>query len=310
MTEKVLVFADLHLRSQENWGKDTLFGKVSINSRTVDKLKKIVGIIKQENPDVLCIAGDAFDSYMPSETIRALFFKQVISLVPKAFLVSDNHSTKNGLILGTSESSISDKVTVINPGQALKYNQITMIGYTRDDEEFDKLCHDNSNTILIAHRTPKPNENFAKCFLGHEHLHAQVGNAFSIGSLFIQNWNEELYQPYYLIIQGTEYEFKKFDDIKIKTFNKVENVPDGQYHAIRFKIEDKAHIINAINKKEIRANYKETYVDFDLKVVTEEIKAEEKQDINKLIDDLLKDKNLTDKELDFGKKILEEVECL
>lgn len=303
---KILVLSDLHLKTKERWGKDVLIGKVSVNSRTIDKIKTISRIIKEEKPDVLISAGDVFDVYNPTEAVRTLFF-QVISHINKVFLVSDNHSTKNGFIAGTSESKINNNIVVVNPDSVEVFGDITMVGYTRNEEEFIKLCNSAPNKFLIAHHDPTPNKNFDSCFYGHIHNPSQTENAYSIGTIFKNNWNEEFFENRYLVIEDGKFEFMPVQDLKMKTFTQLEEVEDGLYDIVRFKIKDKVEVINAINQDEIKSSYKETIIEFDLEVQTENYKVEEVEDIHLLIKDMLKDKNLSKEELLFGKSILEEV---
>ena len=304
---KILVLYSLHLKTKERWGKDVLIGKVSVNSRTVNKVKAISRIIKKEKPDVFISAGDIFDVYNPTEAVRVLFF-QAIAGIDKVFLVSDNHSTKNGFIAGTSESKINSNIKVVNPDSVEVFENITMVGYTRDEEEFVKLCNSEPNKYLIAHHDPIPNKLFEACFYGHIHNPSQVENAYSIGTIFKQNWNEEFFENRYLVIEDDKFQFKTVEDLKLKTFNKIAYVTDSKFDVVRFKIRDKAEVINAISTQE-RANpkYNKTIIEFDLEVITNEYKVEEVEDVHLLVQDMLKDKNLSKEELLFGKGILEEV---
>jgi len=270
--------------------------------------KAIAECIKQ-NCEFVLVAGDLFDSAKPSEALRAFTFRLLSSFEMPMYIISGNHDSKRGYTIGTSESYLHESIYVIQPKEVLKVDDITLIGYCRDQEEFYSLCEENSNTFLVTHRDippfPLP---FKYALFGHIHMNYQAYNGISIGSLFRDSWAEENEtQGYYCITNKTLNERVVFTDWPIKTFSDFTYPPDGEYKAIRYKMALSVKDFTSVNQEEIRGMYKDTKIFFDLKILEEERDVEQITDVKELVKTFLHDKNLTDKEIEFGTKILNHV---
>lgn len=297
---KILLVSDIHLKNSDQFDKEPS----TISDRTLYKIKRLKEIIEQEKPDILIDAGDLTDTASPDEIVRIAFFKTISPLVRKIYLVAGNHNSEKKLVAGTSESMLCSNVQIIQPGKVLKEGECTFIGYTRSKEKFLELCEQNKNKLLFTHgdipNYPLP---FDTCFFGHAHAHGQKNNCWSIGSLFKDSWAEENDPNYYCVITD-KIEFKENPDLKLKTFYSIEERESdpNTYDFIRFYFKGKADILKGLNEKELAKKYGTKFFEYDIE--KEEIVKEKIDDIDSAISEFIRSKNLTEEELEFGKRFL------
>jgi len=300
---KTLIIADIHLKTKDQFD---LTNNI-VSDRSIYKLKRLRELVEKEKPDILIDAGDFYDSKMPSEPLRYAFFKVLDSFDIPVYLISGNHSQEHGFTAGTSESFLADKITVVQPREVLVLgDDFTLIGYCRDKEEFLKLCQENPNKYLVTHGDiPSENLPFEKCFFGHVHQHYSIGKKYSIGALFTDSFGEESYACMYCTI-GATVDFKEFPDQSIRTFNELTEFEDGEYLAVRYKLKGKAKDFLGIDQEAIKRSYKKTKVFFDIELTEEELVFDDSLSIEEIAQDFIENKGLSDKELKFGKLILQE----
>jgi DNA repair exonuclease SbcCD nuclease subunit len=294
-----MIVSDLHLKNKDQFDTKKDF---FMSSRTYSKITKLEKIIKQEEPDILIDCGDLFDTAEPNEFVRTLYFSTITKLVKKIFIIAGNHNSEKGLMTGTSEAFLTSNVKVIQPGKVEVFDQFTMIGYTRSKEKFMTMCNENKNNYLFTHRDiPEQSLPFEKCFFGHVHAHYEKANCISVGSLFKDSWSEENEDNCYAIVDD-KVRFIKYEDLNIKTFNSVEEreLDQTEYDFIRFKFKGKADILKGINEKELREKYHTKFFEYDIE--KESIVKEKVDDINSAITEFIKSKNLSERELEFGRR--------
>jgi len=295
---KILVIADPHFKSIESFG---FMKSNGFDTRTWDKLVKLKNLVTKENPDMLIAAGDLFDSARPSERIRTAVFRLFKSFNIQVVIAAGNHESQEGMMAGSSESYVSDNIQVIPPREVVELKgNIICIGYTRDDELFKELCK-NGGKYLISHRDiPSYSLPFEQSFFGHIHSGFSRGNKHSIGALFTDSFGEEGIPCRYLIIDDEGFEFKEIEDIKIRTFNELVELEDGEYDAVRFKLKGSAKDFIGLNRKDLQAKYSKTKIFLEVEVLEEEKKFDETVSIEDTIISHLKEKNLTKEEIKFG----------
>ena len=299
---KTCIFADIHLKNKDQFGKQINFNGLRVEERSLYKIKRMKEIILQEKPDCLIIAGDLWDTSQPSEILRALFFKTIPSLASKVFYVCGNHDMENLFPSGLSESQAFQNFVIIPAKQWSRVGNIDMIGWTRNDSEFISLCR--KNTFLVSHRDISQMElSYNYIFYGHNHVHKQEGKFFSIGSLFKDDWAEEGIDHKYMVIEDDKFEFKTNPDLQIRSFDGICRSTDeiNKLDAIRFIFKGKASALININEKEIRKNF-DTKVFFKYEIEEEKIEIKE-ENIQRIMNDFLSDKNLNKDELEFGSKM-------
>lgn len=299
---KILLVSDIHLKSKDQFDlKNNI-----VSDHSIYKLKRLKELVETEKPDVLISAGDEFDTRSPSEPLRYAFFKVLESFNIPVYLVSGNHSQEHGFTAGTSESFLSKNIEVIQPREVFKLDTFTLIGYCRDKNEFLRLCNENPNKYLITHGDiPIEDLPFEKCFYGHIHQHYSIGNKYSIGALFTDSFGEESYACMYCLITD-KVEFKEFPDRPIRTFTELVDFKDGEYLAVRYKLKGKAKDFLGIDQEAIRRSYHNTKVFFDTELTEEETIFDESLSIEEIARDYITEKNLSSKELEFGKIILKQ----
>lgn len=304
----VLIFADIHLKTQDQFGtvEQTKLGR--LNTRTAFKLSRMEQILDKEKPDVLIMAGDTFHTYNPPEIIRTLFFK-LIKDVPKVFLISGNHDPKHGLPAGYSESQTNLHVQSLPVGQSYIFKPFHLVSYTRDIKKFISTCKAASEPYLVAHQDYKMPElqdlHYDTILMGHTHKHQKEGRVYSIGSLFKDTWTEEGRDNYYVrYSEENKIEFILNPDLKINTIGPLDDMPqDGELDAIRLYYKGDAQFINSIDEQLIRSKFEKTQVFFKKELTDTRIEVET-EDPKILARELLKSKNLTEEEFKFGLRFL------
>jgi hypothetical protein len=200
-------------------------------------------------------------------------------------------------------------VYAILPGHRIIVGDMTIIGYTRDDNKFLDLCKNNPNRYMITHRDIKNIDlPFETCFYGHTHSHYQVGKHISLSALFTSSWAEENEFHGYTIIDKGVVQYVPIHDLNILSFDSIQDIPDDKYDAIRFCLKLKASEFAGINKKAIEKQFIKTKVFWKEEVVKENFTTNKAMPIQDIVDLYLKDKNLTQEELAYGRQIFEVIQ--
>ena len=258
---RTVVFADIHLKAQDQFGSVQKLDIGNIETRNLAKIKKLISIVEQEEPDRVIIAGDLFSSSRPPEILRWLFFEMFKIKCP-TYIISGNHDIINKMGIGKSESARSDWFTYISPQDFLLVDNILLVGYCREDAIFVDLMKQKTD-FLISHRDVKNITNGFKAeFYGHVHENKMVfSEKWQIGSPFKESWAEENHGHYYLVIENDTYKFVEIPSISIKTFGitNLDSLPKQEdlngLFSIRLNFIGKADFIRTINEKEIRQLY-------------------------------------------------------
>lgn len=103
---RILHLADLHI--------GRYFNGMSLLEDQRDMLKKIINVIKEENPDVILIAGDIYDRSVPREdAVRVYdeFLTKLVTLGKKNILITGNHDSHERV--GFLNTLLEDKGLII-----------------------------------------------------------------------------------------------------------------------------------------------------------------------------------------------------
>jgi DNA repair exonuclease SbcCD nuclease subunit len=175
-----------------------------------------------------------------------------------------------------------------------------------NDDLFKELIKEKAKFMITHREIPELIMDYEACFFGHIHKHYQQGNCYSIGSLFKITWAEENEKNYYLLFDDKEFKFIENKDLNIKTYR----ITDKNYPEIpedvdfaRFEIIDSIEYITSLKEEEISKNYKNK-IFFKYTPTEAAIDFKEIEDPKEAVAKLLKDKNLTQEQLNFGMKFL------
>lgn len=103
---RILHMADLHI--------GRYFNGMSLLQDQRDMLKKIISVIKEENPDVVIISGDIYDRSVPREdAVRVYdeFLTELVTLDKKNILITGNHDSHERV--GFLNTLLEDKGLII-----------------------------------------------------------------------------------------------------------------------------------------------------------------------------------------------------
>lgn len=103
---RILHMADLHI--------GRYFNGMSLLQDQRDMLKKIIDVIREENPDVVIIAGDIYDRSVPREdAVRVYdeFLTELVTLEKKNILITGNHDSHERV--GFLNTLLEDKGLII-----------------------------------------------------------------------------------------------------------------------------------------------------------------------------------------------------
>ena len=103
---RILHLADLHI--------GRYFNGMSLVADQRDMLKMIIKVIKEENPEVILIAGDIYDRSVPREdAVRVYdeFLTKLVTLGKKNILITGNHDSHERV--GFLNTLLEDKGLII-----------------------------------------------------------------------------------------------------------------------------------------------------------------------------------------------------
>lgn len=310
----ILIATDIHLKRNDQFGKDIDIGVGPINTRSVIKIGEIKKIIEKEKADTLIIAGDLFHTPNPPEPLRLAFFD--LSKIADIIVLSGNHDPKHRIPAGYSEANFIRNVKMIPVGGWHAFNDLALVSYTRDREIFEKNCtlaKEKGAHFLISHMDytlPWLQElGFEAQFHGHTHEHGQIDTVYSIGSLFKDSWAEENHHNYYLMYDQGQFQFRQYEDLKLKTVVIEKNYDNpspsfiSSFDAVRFHYKGDASYINSIDEKGIKKYYDPTPIFFKWEVDKSEIRMTT-ENIDDAFKEFLASKQLTEEEREFGMEYL------
>lgn len=156
---KIGIIGDLHLSMVEKYGKYNT--KTGLNTRLEDKLKIVkfcVDTFIKQNVNMIVFLGDIFDTNLPSDKLRSLFFKAIRPLSEKrVYLITGNHdqgSVHHHSFL-TVDALDMKNLRIVSKLGTVKWNGINMLLAPYGTEK--KLESFNYNyDILFSHIRIKP----------------------------------------------------------------------------------------------------------------------------------------------------------
>lgn len=255
---KFLISGDYHLKLVDSLGI-TVAG---VNSRLTDRinsLTKVVNTAIEKQCDGFIILGDIFDKINPSEKLRKIFVKTVISPLIEneipIIILMGNHDTNNDVVSFETEALLASKFkadsilfitkpeTITIPvGDSDKTKDLLFLpyGYKYPEDTKVDYCfahHGLSGAetgVGVIFRTGEEGniEDFKQCpatFSGHYHksqvLIGKTGNRFMYaGSINRWDFGERLDEKQCILLDTDidEWEFIPVPDREFKQFNIVE----------------------------------------------------------------------------------------
>jgi DNA repair exonuclease SbcCD nuclease subunit len=192
---KFIVLADVHLDNSDKWGR--IDPATNVNSRVVDKLRIVrseIDFANEKKVDFVVFLGDTFDSPRPPLRVKRLFYEELTRLESTPVLVLGNHEISAFENAYTSDSVLFatyNKKQVIVVSDIFEHKNFLFLSFLEDPVEYidrmkDKVVFWHGDVMgakfsekVISDRGVSVDV-FATAnaaFLGHYHLHHQVGNS-------------------------------------------------------------------------------------------------------------------------------------
>lgn len=211
---KIVALPDIHLGFRS--GSRVVDG---LNLREHDVYRafdRVIDMTVKENPDVVVVVGDFFDSVRPPAAAFYTALRGLKKLQCPVIVINGNHdaplrdlwSPLAALDLPHVKCVIGEPSTVY-----IGDTSFYCIPYTSTPkfEEADFLVghiEDKSVSWFSAHGVEVPYEKYTYCFLGHLHMHTKLSaNACYIGAVERFSFNQEGYPCGFLVYESGDVRF-------------------------------------------------------------------------------------------------------
>lgn len=345
---KSVIAADIHLRSNDSLiPKKDKDGRNIRTKDKIKFLNKAINFAIKKEANSFIIAGDLFHHNRPSNRLRAISVSLISKLIKnniKTYLIPGNHDMSSTYYNLHSETYLNNDLILAN-NEIINVNSHFNIHLLGWGEQNNLLKKSSKKTILISHLQMKNaqygNEMIAKegiekesqeinqyehCFLGHIHKRQTKDNYTYIGALCKNNFNE-INNPtgfMYLRIKENKYksDFIENDDRVLKKYsiniNKEEDIYDFfknkniENKIIRLEVDHpkdlfldtyriKKNLIKSKNPLVFKISYNKN-TNLEEKSIKVNVKGQ------KAFNEFTQKKNVPDKYIKLGKKILKKAE--